>query len=222
MRNAHKALFVLAGAIVLVGLWSIAPSAAQQPQTLDGWGLFKFGMPDKAAHEFAAPGQPWKYEAPAPRSAWPESRTFSWLGSLGPVNAFGTQFGIFSLAFNTADGLNFITFHSEARISPDDCKKNYLKLLSGLEAQYGSFAPLGNGLLPCSKTSVHEIAVTSSEYRLAGNPADPGYTGGEFRMDAVHTFGPRYLTVMTSDIEAPPGNAVCHTEVQFVQPHVEQ
>jgi hypothetical protein len=201
---------------------TVLPVRAQPTETLDGWGPFKFGMPDSEARALTAPGQAWSYNPPSPNSDRPFFRTFSYLGSRGPVNAFGTQFTSFGLAFNTSVGLSLVTLESQKRESQEDCKQDFLKLLPAVEAQYGGLAPLGNGLPQGSKVSVHQISGTKSEYRLADVPAEKGFTGGGFRTEAVRTFGPKYLIVSASDIEAPPGNSVCYTQVQFNQPRVDQ
>jgi hypothetical protein len=132
------------------------------------------------------------------------------LSSLGPVKEFGASFDVVGLTFAAGHGLLIASLSAHGKTSPEDCRKSYLTLLPQVEARYGSFAALGFGLPPGGTVSVQDLPGAKSQYRLF-------HTRDGFRMDAVRTFGTRYISVRTSYVTTTDGGT-CFTDVWFQQP----
>ena len=121
---------------------------------------------------------------------------------------FAADFDTFGLTFSADKGLGIVSLYSETKLSAEDCRKSFLTLLPAVEAQYGSFAPMGFGLPPGAIISIHDIANANSEYRLADIPPSAAFAGSSFRMEAFRTFGARYIYVNVSHNDLR-GNQYC-------------
>ncbi len=156
-------------------------------QTLDGWGQFKFGMTVDEARATDPPASARNYGIVS--NAGVSSLEFG-----GPIREFGSEFGAVELIFEADKRLGSIEFRNHKKVSAKACELSLQKLLATADAQYGSFAPLGN----THGSSIRGVSDTKSQYLYFAGPS--AFFGTPTMMGARRIVGSRSIMVLVNHV----------------------
>jgi hypothetical protein len=200
----------LAGAFIFLAfLASAAP--ARSAQTLEGFGIFKFGLSPSQAR--ALPGQSFGRYA-AKNLLNQDSGA---MASKISAKIYGVSYN-FDLFFNSHQALNEISLANEITTSQGDCEIRFLTLLAQLEKSYGGLSPVypqqkknDQDLLPI--LVVWKSGAGASRYQLA-----TVFLNDEtaYVWNARKVLGARYLDAATFWSGGQDDDkAVCLTQIDF-------
>jgi hypothetical protein len=193
-------------ALVLAGA---APATAAQ--SLDGFGLFKFGMsPDQAR---AVPGA--SFGRYSPKNIL--NMDVGAMASKIRANVYGVSY-TYDVFFNSFQALNGISLTNEKTTSRSDCETGFLTLLSQLEKTYGKFLPV----YPQQKKNDQDQLPISVAWK--GSRGASGYQLATvflneetaYVWNARLVMGSRYVDAATAWSAPQDGDqAVCLSEIDF-------
>jgi hypothetical protein len=189
--------------------FAAAPAAAQNIQSLDGWGAFRFGMsPDQAR---AVPGTEFgRYSRKDILQ-----RDNGAMASKKPALMNGVAYN-FNLYFNAFDRLYEVGLWHETTTSQADCESRFLALLDALERSYGKFAPLypqkvrnDQDQLPMTITWKNGLGGSRYQQATVYMSAETAYV-----WEARKSFDSHYVDAAAVwSAESESANAVCLTEI---------